>query len=175
MSELSLTRVLLSAYYMSILIFISIFSIFDEFIIFMTSLFSNILFSILNIRIEGTDNVWWSLLLVSFGIVFAIKQSIVSPLGFYVNADGSSKWESYALVILVLGCLIYNINILFPNYPMPQIFPNFMVKILNGYRPNLPTSTSDYLLSNLVAPILWNVGPIVLMWIMHLRSKLSPS
>lgn len=175
MNELSLSRKLLSAYYMSILIFMSIFAFFQGFIMFLTSLLSNIMFSILGIGVEGNDNTWWALCLVSFGIVFAIKQFIVLPLGFYVNEDGAGRWENYFLVFLVLGFLMYNVNLLFPDYPMPRIFPNFLVKLLNGFRPGMTTMASDALVQNLVGPLMWTVGPIVTMWIMHLRSKLTPS
>jgi hypothetical protein len=175
MNELSLSRKLLSAYFMSILIFTSIFTVFQGFIIFLTSLVSNIIFSITNINVVGSDNTWWAIFLVSFGVVFAIKQFIVLPLGFYVSEDNSSKWESYFLLFLVFGCLAYNINRLFPDYPMPSIIPNFLVKFLDGYRPGMMLTSSDNTISNFVAPILWNAGPIILMWIMHVRSKIAPS
>jgi hypothetical protein len=175
MNELSLSRKLLSAYFMSILIFTSIFTVFQIFIIFLTSLLSNIIFSITGFNVIGSDNTWWAIFLVSFGVVFAIKQFIVLPLGFYVSEDNSTKWESYFLVALVLGCLAYNVNRLFPDYPMPTIFPNFLVKFLDGFRPGLQLTTSDNIISNIVAPITWNAGPIILMWIMHVRSKITPA
>jgi hypothetical protein len=174
MNEFSLSRKLLSAYFMSILIFTSIFTVFQSFIVFLTSLISNIIFSVLGVSIAGSDNTWWALFFVSFAVVFAIKQFIVLPLGFYVSEDSSIKWESYFLVFLVIGCLMYNINRLFPDYPMPAIIPNFLVKFLDGYRPGMQLTSSDNIISSVVAPITWNAGPIILMWIMHVRSRITP-
>lgn len=176
MNEFQLSRKLLSAYYMSILVFISIISVFKDFIQYLTTIFAGILYSALNIKVDGTDNIWWALFLVSALVVFIIKQIAVTPLGFYVNEEANVNWEKWVLFFLVIGCLIYNLNILFPEYLMPQITPNFIVKLVNGSKAGLPvTSSADLIISNLVAPILWNVGPIILMWIMHLRSKMAPS
>jgi hypothetical protein len=174
MSEFQLSRKLLSAYYISILVFISIISVFKDFVQYLTTIFAGILYSALNIKVEGTDNIWWALFLVSFLVVLVIKQTAIAPLGFFVNEESNVNWEKWLLLALVVGCLIYNINILFPEYLMPQIIPNFVVKLLNGNKAGLPLPTSsDLLLSNFVAPILWNVGPIVLMWVMYLKSKIS--
>jgi hypothetical protein len=174
MNEFQLSRKLLSAYYMSILVFISIISVFKDFVQYLTTIFAGILYSAINIKVEGTDNIWWALFLVSFAVVVIIKQTAVMPLGFYVNEESGVNWEKWVLAILVTGCLIYNLNILFPEYLMPQIVPNFIVKLLDGGKAGLPiASSSDRVISNLVAPILWNVGPIMLMWVMHLKSKLS--
>ena len=176
MSEFQLSRKLLSAYYMSILIFISIVSVFKDFVQYLTTIFAGILYSALNIKIEGTDGIWWALFFVSALVVLVIKQTVVGALGFYVNEESAVSWEKWLLCALVVGCLAYNLNIIFPDYLMPQIVPNFIVKLLNGSKIGLNvTTTSDTIISNLVAPILWNVGPIALMWIMHLKSKMAPA
>ncbi|MBC7471673.1 MAG: hypothetical protein H7196_00195 [candidate division SR1 bacterium] len=174
MNEFQLSRKLLSAYYMSVLVFISIISVFKDFIQYLTTIFAGLLYSIVNIKVDGTDNIWWALFLVSFGVVVIIKQTAITPLGFYVNEESNVNWEKWILAVLVMGCLIYNLNILFPEYLMPQVVPNFIVKLVDGSKAGLSvSSSSDRVITNLVAPILWNVGPIILMWIMHLKSKLN--
>lgn len=159
---------------MSVLVFISIISVFKDFIQYLTTIFAGLLYSIVNIKVDGTDNIWWALFLVSFGVVVIIKQTAITPLGFYVNEESNVNWEKWILAVLVMGCLIYNLNILFPEYLMPQVVPNFIVKLVDGSKAGLSvSSSSDRVITNLVAPILWNVGPIILMWIMHLKSKLN--
>lgn len=159
---------------MSILVFISIISVFKDFVQYLTTIFAGLLYSAINVKVEGTDNIWWALFIVSFGVVVVIKQTAITPLGFYVNEESNVNWEKWMLAVLVVGCLIYNLNILFPEYLMPQVIPNFIVKLVDGSKAGLSVaSSSDLVITNLVAPVLWNVGPIVLMWIMHLKSKLS--
>jgi hypothetical protein len=176
MKELNISRKLISAYYMSILIFISIFSVarFREFIEYLTTIFSNILDALFSIRIDGSDRIWWALFVVSFGVVYAIRQLVVNPLGFYVNEESNVKWEKWVLLVLVTGCLMYNLNLLFPDYAMPEIFPDFLVKLLDGTKRTVSfNSYSDLVMTNIVAPLLWNVGPIAIMSLMHLRSKIN--
>jgi hypothetical protein len=174
MGNFSLSRQLLSGYFIAIIIFVFIANLFKDSITFLASALNNIIYSGTTVKVDGTDNTWWIVFFTSLIVVFIIKQVIVDALGLNANEETAYSWEPYALLFLVIGSLMYNVNILFPEYYMPSLTPNFIVKLLHGSKFGLPLSTSsDIFVSNFFAPFLWNLGPFILMWSMHIRSKMG--
>jgi hypothetical protein len=176
MGKFSLSRQLLSGYLIAIIIFVFIARLFSDSIIFLTTALNNLIYASTSFSANNTDSIWWILVITCFFVVVIIKQVIVDVLGINTHEESSYLWEPWVLLLLLIGSLMYNVNVIFPEYPMPVLTPNFIVRLLHGSKFGLPISTSsDAFVANFFAPFLWNLGPFILMWTMHIRSKMTGS
>jgi len=155
MNELRLTRRLLSAYYIAVVLSIFVFQvpIVKDLLAQIQASVESFILNIMNQTVSTLFS-WVSLFIVCFLVVFLIRRFVVEPLGFFMDVDNDlNTIQTIVLTVAILGCLIYNMNLYF-GQPMPSEFPKFMFDYLGTKQGN--ADSLPYLL--------WNLGPMVFMY-----------
>jgi hypothetical protein len=158
--EFKITVALLSAYYVSVLLFMVLLklSFIRDFVATAQIWLASVIKTASNANLESWY--WVCLVLASFIVVFLIKKFIVEPLGLYVNDESSSGIPVFVLALIVLGCFLYYINTALTQ-PMPAYFPGFLVQLLGGDQNTYVDTNAAQENVFSIASIIWNIGPIV--------------
>ncbi len=176
MAEFKLSRGLLSAYYIAVLISYPLFRLIKDSInVWVTWLISAIKVST-GATLQGNAPLWLSLFFVCFAITFLIRKFIVQPLGFYINDEGATNVELWVTLFLILGAYIYFINQVF-SQPMPTELPVWIMKLVDGYKHTFVTTSVTSIEENntwVIVPWLWNIAPIAFMYF-NVRLKKAPA
>ena len=165
MGEFKLTRGLLSAYYISVLISYPLFNLMKDVIIGWVTWLVSVIKVTTGATLQGNGPLWFSLFFVCFAITFLIRKFVVQPLGFYINQEGGNNVELILLLLLVLGSYIYFLNQVFTQ-PLPE-WPVWLLKLVDGYKHTyMVTQVSGVEERNawVFVPWLWNLGPIAFMY-----------
>lgn len=175
MGEFKLSRGLISAYYIAVLISYPLLSLFQDAIRNIVSWLISVVKVTTGATLQGNESLWFTLVFVCFVITFLIRRYVVEPLGFYINQEGATNVELGIMLFLVVGAYIYFINQVFQQ-PMPLNWPIWILKLVNGYKNTYSvTSVQSIEESNtwIIVPWLWNLGPILFMYF-SVRLKPKP-
>jgi len=163
-ANFSLTRRILSSYYIAAVVSIFLFQLIETQIINWADFVSNIFTNLTSNPVDSVTETWLIFLFSCFIITALIRQFIIEPLGFAVEDTEAPGWETAILAILVFGFFVYHLNLIFTQEAMPLWIPDFIVKAVGGFKPNTVRTVYNFV------PWFWNLGPIIFL---YLRTKVD--
>lgn len=173
MGEFKLTRGLLSAYYIAVLISYPLFNLIQDLINSWVTWLVSATKVATGISLQSSGQLWLALFFVCFVITAIIRKFVVQPLGFFINDEGAPTWELWVTLFLVLGAYVYFLNQIFAQ-PMPKEWPIWLLKLVDGYKNTFFVTSSDSAENQtwVIVPWLWNIAPITFMYV---RTRLKPA
>jgi hypothetical protein len=148
----------LSEFYLATIFSLFLFRLFESMIILLARWVLASMSVILSYDIPA-GQAWNVLVVVTLFITLLFRSFLIKPLGLKIDKPAGSNLEFGATIVAVLGFYLYTINTVFLTVPMPTSYPQWFLRVTNGYN-----NTFQDTVSNVVTQSFWSVIPWV--WIL---------